>query len=271
MLLVLLASSFEVLRELLIRGLGEGSDFPEIRREELVGVGESVEGSLDEVTLCLGVTSRRGVDISNTGEGDHLLRSWGTDNGGTSGSWDKLHSNGSTLTGDLHWDGVRKSELVTPVASSNWNQGQLCGDDTTLNSVGNFLGGLNTETNVSVFVTDGDEGLEAGSLTGRGLLLDGHNLHDLLLERTRGEEMIDDLILLNGETMKIHLLERLNLAISNQTAQLSDGDPSLGFLASAALTLSFALTLTLSLSETLSESALSFLNFSHLRKFVGLE
>ncbi len=73
--------------------------------------------------------------------------------------------------------------------------------------------------------------------------------------------MIDDLILLDRETVQVHLLEGLDLAVSDQTAQLSHGNPSLGLLASTALTLTAALTFTL--TESLSESALSLGSFCH--------
>jgi hypothetical protein len=36
-----------------------------------------------------------------------------------------------------------------------------------------ILGGLDSETNVALGVTDEDNGLETGTLTGTGLLLDG--------------------------------------------------------------------------------------------------
>jgi hypothetical protein len=48
---------------------------------------------------------------------------------------------------------------------------------------------------VTVLVTDGDECLEPGPLTGAGLLLDGHDLQNLVLESGAQEE-VDDLELL---------------------------------------------------------------------------
>ena len=52
-----------------------------------------------------------------------------------------------------------------------------------------FLSTLNTNTNVTVFVTGGNDGLESGSLTSLGLLLDGQDAHDFI------EEFLVDLLL----------------------------------------------------------------------------
>ena len=50
---------------------------------------------------------------------------------------------------------------------------------------------------MAVVVPDGDEGLEAGALTGAGLLLHGHDLEHVVLEGGPEEE-VDDLELLKG-------------------------------------------------------------------------
>jgi hypothetical protein len=44
---------------------------------------------------------------------------------------------------------------------------------------------------MSIVVADGNEGLEAGALTGARLLLDGHDLQDLVLESGAQEEVND--------------------------------------------------------------------------------
>jgi hypothetical protein len=71
-------------------------------------------------------------------------------------------------------------DVGTPVTTTNGDDGEFGGDDGTSDSGGYFLGALDTETDVSVKVTDGDERLESGSLTGRGLLLYGSDVHDLV-------------------------------------------------------------------------------------------
>ena len=65
------------------------------------------------------------------------------------------------------------------------------------NSGGDLLGALDAEPHVAVVVPDGDEGLEAGALTGAGLLLHGHDLEHVVLEGGPEEE-VDDLELLKG-------------------------------------------------------------------------
>uniref|UniRef100_A0A182MF71 Uncharacterized protein n=1 Tax=Anopheles culicifacies TaxID=139723 RepID=A0A182MF71_9DIPT len=125
------------------------------------------------------------------------------------------------------------TDLVTPVATTHRDNGQLGQDDGTTDSGGHFLAALHTETDVTVAVTDGDERLEAGTLTSTRLLLDGHDLQHLILQQTVQEE-IDDLELFDRERVQVDFLERANLAILYQTAQLRHRHPFLRvFLATA--------------------------------------
>merc|ERR1711971_1241613 len=57
-----------------------------------------------------------------------------------------------------------------------------------------LLGALHTETNMTVVISNGDESLEPCPLTGPGLLLDGHDLENLILE-SGSNEHVDDLVL----------------------------------------------------------------------------
>jgi hypothetical protein len=167
------------------------------------------------------------------------------------------------------------AELVTPVTSSDGDQRELGSDNSTLNGVGNFLGTLDTETNMSVLISKSDESLETSSLTGRRLLLDRHDLHDLILESTWSEEMIDDLVFLDWQTMEVHFFERLDLSISDQTTEFGDWNPSLAVVSTTSLTLSATLStlaaLTLTLTESLSETTFSLLDFSHYGFTIILE
>ena len=70
-------------------------------------------------------------------------------------------------------------------------------DDGTSDGGGDFLGALDSESDVSSSVTDSDDGLEAGALTGTGLLLDGLDLQNLVLEGG-SDEVINDLELLKS-------------------------------------------------------------------------
>ena len=69
-----------------------------------------------------------------------------------------------------------KTQVGTPVTSSDWENAQLCDDDGGANSSCDFLGGLDTETDVTLRITDNNDGLETGTLTGTRLLLDGLDL-----------------------------------------------------------------------------------------------
>ena len=84
--------------------------------------------------------------------------------------------NGTALAGLLNGDGVRLTKVGAPVTSTDRNDGKLGNDDGGADGGSDFLGGLDTETDVTLGVTDNDDSLEAGTLTGTGLLLDGLDL-----------------------------------------------------------------------------------------------
>ena len=63
-------------------------------------------------------------------------------------------------------------------------------------SGGNFLAALHTEPDVAVVIADGNESLEPGSLSSPGLLLDRHDLKNLVLKGMSKEE-VNDLMLLD--------------------------------------------------------------------------
>lgn len=71
---------------------------------------------------------------------------------------------------------MRLTKVGTPVSSSDGDDGELGNDDGSSDGGSDFLGGLDTETDVALGVTNDDNGLESGSLTGTGLLLDGLDL-----------------------------------------------------------------------------------------------
>lgn len=229
----MLVSSSEEVRVLLERRLGKSILGPHVGGEVGVGLLDGVEGGLGEVSKGLGVTTRRGEDVLDTGESDELLGDTGSDDTSTTGGRDETHGDGTALSGDLGGDGVRSSELVTPVSTADRDDVQLSGNDGSTDSSGDFLGALDSKTEVTSSVSNNHEGLEAGTLTGRGLLLDRHDLHNLLLELTstslinRGQEVVDDLELLNREGVQVDLLELVDLTILNETSKLSAGNPDL--------------------------------------------
>jgi len=83
---------------------------------------------------------------------------------------------GTALSALLDGDGVRLSEVGAPVTSPDGNDSELGNDDGGADGRGDFLGRLDTETDVTLGVTNDDDGLETGALTGAGLLLDGLDL-----------------------------------------------------------------------------------------------
>lgn len=88
---------------------------------------------------------------------------------------------GSTLSALLDGQRVRVTKVGTPVTSPDGQHGKLGNGDSGTDGGSNFLGGLDTETNVTLRVTDEDDGLETGTLTGTGLLLDGFDLRESII------------------------------------------------------------------------------------------
>jgi hypothetical protein len=123
----------------------------------------------------------------DTSELEESLDGWGCDETSTTWCWNKLEtldrvkdleikitysdSDGTALPTLLGWQRMRLTEVRTPVSSSDWNDGELRNDDSSTNGSSNFLGGLDSKTNVSLGVSNNDDGLETGTLTGTGLLL----------------------------------------------------------------------------------------------------
>lgn len=73
-------------------------------------------------------------------------------------------------------------------------------------------------------------------------------LHDLVLEL--GKEVVDDLVLLDGERVKVDLLHALDLAALHETAQLGDGHPFLVAVLGATTSATSTSTATASVAAT---------------------
>ena len=71
---------------------------------------------------------------------------------------------------------MRQTKVGTPVSAADGDDAQLGDDDGGTDGSGDLLGGLDTETDVALGITNDDDGLESGTLTGTGLLLDGLDL-----------------------------------------------------------------------------------------------
>lgn len=217
-------ASLGLLGENVQRRLGQRLNLPQVRSQEAVGVTNGNESSLQSVLGSSGGTRRGSVDILNTSQLHQLLHHRRSNDTLTSWGWDQSHQNGTTLTSDLTWQRVRSTQVGTPVTSSDWNDGQLGNDDSSLDGRGNLLGGLDTQTNVTVGVTNDDNSLHSGSLTGSGLLLDRSDLHDFVLQFW--EQLVDDLVFLHWQGVQVNLLDGGDLAGLDQSTELGDWGPA---------------------------------------------
>jgi hypothetical protein len=159
---------------------------------------------------------------------------------------------------------VGSTQVGAPVAATDGDDAQLGDDDGGADGGGNLLGGLDAQADVALGVTNDDDGLEAGALTGTGLLLDGLDLHNLILEL--GQEVVDNLVLLDGQGVQVDLLHAVDLASLHKTAELGDGLPLLlvGLAAAASTATATATTaVTTSGSETTSTGGSSTASVSH--------
>ena len=243
---------------LLIRSLSESSFLPQLWGQEGVCVFGCLESSLDEVTHGLGGTSGASVHVFDTSHLKNLLRGHSGDNSRSLWCRNQTDGDGTALSVNLGWDGVHLSDLVTPVSSSDRDHGELGRDDSTANGGGDFLGALDTQTQVTVLVTDDDESLEPGALSGTSLLLNWHDFHHLVLQ-ARSEEVVNDLVLLDRHGEEVDLLEGLDLSALYESSELSARDPSVLVFSLSTSTSTSASTSasTTSVSKASSESATS--------------
>mmetsp|Transcript_14999 Transcript_14999/g.41739 ORF Transcript_14999/g.41739 Transcript_14999/m.41739 type:complete len:314 (-) Transcript_14999:40-981(-) len=231
---------------------------PELGTEVSVGRSQGVVNGLDEVSHGSGVSGRAGVAVGDTGHAHELLSGGRRNQSGTARGGNETDRNGTALSGDLAGHGVGKAGGTSPVSSSDGNNVELGGGDGTANGGGNLGGALDSETDVSVGITNCHKGLEASALTGRGLLLDRHDLHDLVLELVL-EEIVDDLGFLDGDGKQKDLLDGGNLSLLDQTSELGYGDPDVlvASSSSAAATASATASSSASTASSASESSAS--------------
>lgn len=262
LLLVLGSIALEQVSKLLKgvrRVLGGG---PEIGGEVSVRLADGEPGGVDEVTKSLGGATGRGVSVVDTGEGEELAGSAGGNETGTAGGGDTTETDRTALARDLARNGVGESELGTPISTANRDSVHLGGDDGTADGGGDFLGALNTQSDVAVQVTDDDPGFKASALTSVGLLLDGGDLHEFILELL-AKEVINDLVLLDGHGEQVDILDRLDLLFGDEATELGAGDPSGLLITSAAAGL--AVTASTGTSATATAASLSITKTSRLR------
>lgn len=71
---------------------------------------------------------------------------------------------------------MRLTKVGAPVSATDREDSELGDGNSSADGSSNFLGGLDSETDVALTITDENDGLETGTLTGTGLLLDGLDL-----------------------------------------------------------------------------------------------
>ena len=222
-------------------------NFPKVRGEVFEGVGHSVEGSEHKVSLRGCATTGGCVAVGDTGEGKHLLGDSTSNQTSTTRGRDQAESDGTALSGNLDGNGVRSSEGGTPVSETDRDNRQLGDADGSTDGGGNLARAFDTKTDMSLHVTDKDEGLEAGTLTGASHLLDRADFDNIIFEVWA--EGIDDGGFLDREGEEVDFGKGLDLSTLNQTSELGERDPFL-LLITAASTASTATTSTASSSMT---------------------
>ena len=230
----LLGQEISVLLSRVSSEVGRG---PQIRGQEAGSSAQSIVHSHRQVTSGTRVTGGGGVHILNTSHGQKLLRDKRSNDTGTTRGGDQTAAHGTALAGHLAGHGVGKTGVKTPVTTTNGDQVHLGVDDTTTDGTSNFLGSLKAKTDVAVAITDSDVAFEASALTSGGLLLDRHDLHDLILEG-RANKVVHNLVLLDGKREQEDLLDGSDLALLHEAAELGHGDPLLllALVASSAAT-----------------------------------
>lgn len=222
----LLLEVLQEVRVLLVGRLLENGLLPQVWRQVAESVRNGVECRFGEVAQSGSLTTRTGPAVLNTSHGQELLWHRRANETSTTRGRDQSHGDRTALASDLARHSVWSADLVTPVASSHRHDRELGEDDGASDGRGDFLGDLDAETDVTVVVTDGNDGLEASSLTGLGLLLNWLDLENLVLQHRWLDESVNDLSLLDGQREQVDLLERGDLALLDQSAELGDWVPA---------------------------------------------
>lgn len=114
---------------------------------------------LTKVAKCGGAAPGGGVAVINTSHHEQLFGHGRRHNSSTTGSRDETHQYRATATCHLAGHSVGFADLVTPVTSPDWNDGQLGQDDGSTDSCSYLLRALHSQTNMAVVVANGNKGL----------------------------------------------------------------------------------------------------------------
>jgi hypothetical protein len=86
------------------------------------------------------------------------------------------------------------TEVGAPVAATDREDGEFGNNNGSADRGSNFLAGFDSQTDVTFAVADDHDGLEAGALTGAGLLLNWFDLAKNLLAQFGGPHFEADLL-----------------------------------------------------------------------------
>merc|ERR1719188_1302128 len=152
---------------------------------------------------------------------------------------------------DLHRHSMREANAIAPIPAADRDEAHLRRDDTAADGSGHLLGALGPEADVPALVADKDVADEAVPLARGRHLLDGVDLQDLVLQGAWLEELVNDLVLLDGQGVQVDVLDARDLLTLHQAAELRHGGPL--------LLLALALALPLLALAALAEAALTHL------------
>ena len=116
------------------------------------------------------------------------------------------------------------ADFVAPISLSDGNDVEFGHGDGTFDGTLDLFVAFPSESDVVPLVSNDGVGFEAGSLTGLGLLLDGLDLHDLLLD-VLTQEGINDFLLLDGDGESEDIVNIVDFLALDQSAELGDGFP----------------------------------------------
>jgi len=208
-------------------GLNEISLWPEIWGKESVGLLQALEESSAEILSGSGLSGTCGVDIIDTSELKNLFGNLSGNATSTSWSWHESDRARTALSLNLSWDGMDTTDSGTPISSSDWDKVDLSIEKSALNGDLDFLSDLDTNTDVTLSVTSGDDSLESGSLSSLGLLLDGKNAHDLIGELVFDvrDKSVDDWCLLDWDGVSVNFFEGKDVTGLNESSELGKWSP----------------------------------------------
>jgi hypothetical protein len=208
-------------------GLNEISLWPEIWGKESVGLLQALEESSAEILSGSGLSGTCGVDIIDTSELKNLFGNLSGNATSTSWSWHESDRARTALSLNLSWDGMDTTDSGTPISSSDWDKVDLSIEKSALNGDLDFLSDLDTNTDVTLSVTSGDDSLESGSLSSLGLLLDGKNAHDLIgkLVFDVRDKSVNDWCLLDWDGVSVNFFEGKDVTGLNESSELGKWSP----------------------------------------------